>query len=373
MAQLLYSSIFGELTKHIQLRFDAISELRKKLYDNVIFENYLDWDDPTIETSFEELIGQYNITIAAPTIGYDSKEAILPENGAETLKEKVLRHAITRPMTIQTYRKILAILDSKAIDDKTKTQRLVNIMWGEVKDVVASVMAKLDMIFLRSLSNEGIFELDAQNNPEGGVKATLNFNQPGTNIAQSTVAWTQSNMDVVDPFDDIQGIIDAASDKAVFKEILCAPALISYMMRSKKMKQVMFGTDKSASPVTLAALNQFMTANELPSFKPIRRIVNVQNPDGSTTAYTPWNVQNMVFIPETENGKIGIVKNAYANNELRVEPGVAYSNYGRIRVSQWGVGETQNSNGVEFAKAEVMALPVVTEFDGIFTLKTQFA
>ena len=77
----------------------------------------------------------------------------------------------------------------------------------------------------------------------------------------------------------------------------------------------------------------------------------------------------MVFIPE---GKLGLVKNAYANSELREEPNVAYSNYGRIRVSQWGVGETQNSNGVEFTKAEVFALPVITEMNGIYTLKTQY-
>ena len=47
------------------------------------------------------------------------------------------------------------------------------------------------------------------------------------------------------------------------------------------------------------------------------------------------------------------------------------SNYGRIRVSQWGVGETQGSNGVEFTNAESLSLPVITEMNGIYTLKTQ--
>lgn len=76
----------------------------------------------------------------------------------------------------------------------------------------------------------------------------------------------------------------------------------------------------------------------------------------------------MVFVPA---GKLGIVKTAYSNNELKPEPGVAYSNQGRIRISQWGVGETQGSNGVEFTKAESIALPVITEINGIYTLKTQ--
>ena len=68
MPELLYSSIFGELTRNVQIRFDAVSELNKRLFDNVIFEQYLDWDTPTIGLNFEELIGQYHITVAAPTI-----------------------------------------------------------------------------------------------------------------------------------------------------------------------------------------------------------------------------------------------------------------------------------------------------------------
>ena len=58
-----YSSIFGDLTKNVQLRFDAISEKNKRLFDNVIFEKYLDWDTPTVGLDFEELLGQYNIIV----------------------------------------------------------------------------------------------------------------------------------------------------------------------------------------------------------------------------------------------------------------------------------------------------------------------
>lgn len=171
----------------------------------------------------------------------------------------------------------------------------------------------------------------------------------------------------MDCFEDIQSIIDAAQDKVVFGKVLCAPSLISYMCRSKKMKQMIWGTDKSSRMVQLKDINEYMQTNSYPVFEPIRRQIRVQN-GTQRTPYTPWNAKNMVFIPD---GKLGIVKNAYANSELRQEPGVAYSNYGRIRVSQWGAGETQGSNGVEFTKAEAFALPVITEMNGIYTLKTQ--
>ena len=55
--QFQYSSIFGELTKNVQIRFDAASELNKQLFDQVIFEKYLKWDTPTIGLDFEEIIG----------------------------------------------------------------------------------------------------------------------------------------------------------------------------------------------------------------------------------------------------------------------------------------------------------------------------
>ena len=369
MSQFQYSSIFGELTKNVQIRFDAVSALNKKLFDNVIFENYLDWDTPTIGLNFEELIGQYNISVAAPTIGDNSKEPIMGTEGLQTLAEKIIHHAITRPMTIEDYRKVLQILDSKSLPDKQKTQQLINLMWGEVRQPVDSVLAKLDMIFLRALSNEGKFTLDNESNPEGGVKGTISFNQPTENIATSTTAWTKANLATVDCFEDIQAVLDAAADKVVFGKILCDPALISYMCRSANIKKMLWGTDKSARIVQLKDLNEYMQSNGFPIFETIRRQVRVGN-GTARNIYKPWITANMVFVPD---GKLGIVKNAYANSELRQEPNVAYSNYGRIRVSQWGVGETQGSNGVEFTKAEAFALPVITEMNGIYTLKTQYS
>ncbi len=367
MPDFIYSSIFGELTRNVQIRFDAVSEQNKKLFDNIIFEQFLDWDIPSVGLDFEELIGQYNITVAAPTIGTDAKEAILGTEGLETLKETILNHAITKPMTVKDYRKVLQILDSKSLPDKVKNQQLIKLMWGDVETVVKSVLGKLDIIFCGALSNEGKFTLDDTTNPEGGARGLINYNQPADNIATASTAWTEANIKTIDTFEDIQGIIDAAQDKVKFGKILCAPALISYMSRSAMMKKMIWGADKSSKIVQLKEINEYMQENDFPVFVPIRRQVRIQN-GTQRTPYSPWNAKNMVFIPD---GKLGLVKNAWANNELKPEAGVAYSNYGRIRVSQWGIGETQGSNGVEFTKAEVLALPVITEMNGIYTLKTQ--
>lgn len=364
----LLSSLFGELTKHVQARIDAASELNKRIFDNVIYRKYLDWDTPTIGLDFEEIVGKYNLTVAAATIGENAKEPILGSYGLETVKERVLNHAVTLPMTVQDYRKILQLLDSKSISDEQKKKQLIDLMWGGVQRVVNGVEAKIDIIFLGALSNCGVFTFNKDNNPEGGVRGEINFNMPSTNIAQSTTKWTDANLETVDCMEDIQAILDLAEDKTVLGKILCAPSRISYMCRSKKMKQMIWGTDKSSKIVQLKDINDYMESNGYPTFEKIKRQCKIQN-GKVLTPYTPWNANNIVFVPD---GKLGTVKNAYANNELKPESDVAYSNYGRIRVSQWHVGETKGANQGEFTKAESLALPVITEMEGIYTLKTDY-
>lgn len=363
----VYSSIFGELTKEVQIRIDAATELRKRLFDQNIYERYLDWDVPTIGLNFEELIGQYNLSVAAATLDSKGKEPILGTEGLETLKQKVLTHQMSYSMPIEEYRKVLQILDSRMLTDDQKTQQLINLMWNNVSTVVKSVQSKLDIIFLGALSNKGVFTFNANNNPEGGVRGIIDYKMPPENIASVTLDWTDTNKDNVDPFEDIQGVVDAAQDKVTFDKILMSPARLSYLLKSRKMKQVIFGTDKSGTPLLMSGLNEFLRSNDLPVIETVRRITRIQD-NGKLSEYKPWNDKNIVFVPA---GKLGVIKNAYADNELRQEPGVTYSNYGRIRISQWGKGETDNSNGVEFTKAQSLSLPVLTEINGIYSLTVE--
>ena len=365
MAEL--SSLFGELTKNVQIRIDKASELQKRLFDQVLYTRWLDWDNPTIGLDFEELVGKYNITVVAPTIGIDSKEPILQTEGIETIKKSVMNHALTLPLSMKDYRKILQILDSKSISDKQKTQQLVNIMWGNVQTVVNSVEGKLDMIFLGLLSNHGVFTFDENNNPEGPIRGGISMNFPQVNLATAKTQWTEENIDTVDPMEDVFELIDAAEDKTSLSKILCAPSRISYMCRTKKMKQMIWGTDKSSKIVTLKDINEYMLSNDYPVFEKVRRRLRVQK-GRQFLGYNPWNEKNLVGIPE---GKLGTVKNAYSDNELKQESDVAYSNYGRIRISQWNVGETKGDNHGEFTKAESLSLPIITEGQDIYTLKTQ--
>ena len=362
-----YTSIFGELTKQVQVRIDAASELKKRLFDQTIYERYMTWDTPTIGLNFEELIGQYGISVAAATLDSSGKEPVMGVEGLQTLQSKVLTHQMTAPMPIEQYRLVLQVLDSRSITDKEKMRQLVNLMWGNVEKVVKSVQSKLDIIFLGALSNNGVFTFDATNNPEGGVRGTIDYKMPTENTASVTVDWTETNKANVDCFEDIQALVEKAQDKVVFSKMLMSQKRLSYILKNKKMKQVIFGTDKQGTPLLMAGLNDFLRANGLPEVEVIRRTVRIQN-NGKLTDYTPWNDKNIVFVPE---GRLGVIKNAYADSELKPDPGVAYSNYGRIRVSQWAVGEREGSNHVEYTKAQSLSLPVFTEINGIYSLQVE--
>lgn len=362
-----YTSIFGELTKQVQVRIDAASELKKRLFDQTIYERYMTWDTPTIGLNFEELIGQYGISIAAATLDSSGKEPVMGVEGLQTLQSKVLTHQMTAPMPIEQYRLVLQILDSRSITDKEKMRQLVNLMWGNVEKVVKSVQSKLDIIFLGALSNKGVFTFDATNNPEGGVRGTIDYKMPAENTASVTLDWTETNKANVDCFEDIQALIEKAQDKVVFSKMLMSQNRLSYMLKNRKLKQVIFGSDKQGTPLLMAGLNDFLRANGMPEVEVVRRTVRIQD-NGKLTDYTPWNDKNVVFVPE---GRLGVIKNAYADSELKPDPGVAYSNYGRIRVSQWAVGEREGSNHVEYTKAQSLSLPVFTEINGIYSLQVE--
>lgn len=103
------SSLFGDLTLQVQARIDAASALNKRLFDTVVYRQFLDWDDPMIGLDFEEMIGKYNISIVAATIGENSESPIIGTEGIETLKNRVLNHSLTVPLTMTDYRKVLQL------------------------------------------------------------------------------------------------------------------------------------------------------------------------------------------------------------------------------------------------------------------------
>lgn len=368
MGNILYSGLFKELTQYVQPTIDRASEEKKRLFSNTYFEEKLTWGIPQTSLAFEQLLGRYMVDIAASTIGDDSPEPIRPNQGLETFAARVLKHAHTYSMTTQEYRQILSLLNSRALSDTAVRQQMLDIMFGNIQTAVNGVNAKIDMIFLGLLSNEGIFEFNEDNNPGGGWRGKIDFKMPDENKMGTAIAWTPDNAENVDVLEALQAMQEKWADKTPISEAWVSQSMLNFILRNKSMKQVIFGVDRAGSILLQQQFNAFMQENGLPTFRVVQRQTRVMLPDGSTKTYTPFNGNNIVFLPE---GNLGTVVNAFADGELRQEPGIAYSNAGRILISQWGAGKQQNSNGVEFVSAESLSLPVLTEIEGIYSLNTE--
>ncbi len=75
---ILFIHFFGELTKQVQIRIDAASELCVSGYSTKIFtSDSSTGDTPTVGLNFEELIGSYNLSVAAATLDSKGKEPIM--------------------------------------------------------------------------------------------------------------------------------------------------------------------------------------------------------------------------------------------------------------------------------------------------------
>ena len=366
--KLFYSSIFGDLTKQIQVVIDEASKLKKELFDKNIFENFFRWDIPTIGLQFEEAIGKSNITVMAGTIGDYSKEPVISPNGFETLSAKSLTHALSIPMDVQDYRKVLQLQESRHLTPEDKKRALIELMFGDVKTVVDAVNCKLDYIFLNAISNGGVCTLDSSNNPEGGVKTTINYQMPNANKASATTEWTDANIATVDCIQDIFDVVLTAGQKTKIGEVWMSQSRFNYMIKSPSARAAILGTDLSHGILSEGKVNEFFEQNKLPKIRVINRLCNVQNEDGTTTELTPFNNKNIVFVPA---GNLGVIKNAYTNAELMPEQGVSYSKYGRIQVSKWRGGDSKGSNQKEMTKAESVSLPVISQIKNIYQLTVE--
>ena len=363
------STIFGALTGNVQARIDAADAAKKQvfLYRDILSALF-DWGLPTIDTDFKTILGRYGISIAAPTIELGSGEPLVGSRGVETFSNEMFRHAISSEIDADTRRKILKILDSRSlISDSEKKKQLVEIMFGNVKDRVDGVYAKLFMVAMGMLSNKGRFEYTDDNNPEGAVRGVVE--QKFKNSANVTTGWTSANAPNVDVFSDIIGLINGFPDLR-FDRILLSPSRLAYILNNSNMRKAVFGVDKSHSPLLLSTLNSFMRQNELPEFFPIRSVVRIQSPTapGMAKNITAFNDKNLVFIPA---GKIGVIENAFTDDELEPSEGVAYSKVDRVVISQWSTGRKEGGSNTDYIAAETIAQPVFTSADGMATLTVE--
>lgn len=368
----LYSSVFGDLVKKVKITFDEATKSQVALFSKPFYHDRFKWDVPTVELEFSEIINKYGLVFLASVISEDGDSPMRSSDGFETLENKVCRLSHTFPMPAADFRKIMSMLTSRLTDmnENSRTmalKKMEELMFKGPQEAVQGVDAQIDNMIYNILSNEGHLKLDKDNNPEG-IKLDLDYKMPNENkFAVSKKAWTPENLETIDLWPDIEQVLDAAEDIVEIDEILGSPDKINYILRARKVKQMIFGSDKNSEMLSLAKLNEYMQDNDLPVFKKINRRSAIQK-DGQRQAIRPWNPSNLAFIPK---GQLGVIKNAYDDEELKPSPGVANSLYNRILVSQYSTGKRDGKKSKEYTEAACNCLPVITAIKGCYSLDTQ--
>lgn len=368
----LYSSIFGDMVKKVMITFDEASKNEVALFSKPFFHGRFTWDVPTVGLNFSEIINKYHLVFAAAVISEDGDSPMRSNRGFETLESKVCQLSHTYPMPISDYRKIVEMLDSKLTSRNPRTREMAlkkmeELMFSGPQEAVEGVEAQIDNLILNPLSNEGHLKLDAKNNPEG-ITLDLDYGMPDKNkFAASKFKWSPENIETIDAWEDIEQVLDAAEGISNIKEILASTDKINFLLRSRKMRQMVFGSDKSADILTLVKLNSYLSENDKPTFTKINRKIAIQK-DGEEQVIRPWNPDNMAFIPGDE---MGIIKSAYSDEEIKPSSDVANSYYNRIQVSQYSVGKASGKKSKEYTEGSCLCLPVFTAIKGCFSLDTQ--
>lgn len=358
------TSIFKDLAKTLQISFDLASRNQQSIAKNLVYDKYLDVATPSVATSFEELIGKYNVAVTAPAIGDYSSAPDLGQDGLTVLREKVAHIMARKKLDEQDYRNIQVLLNNPSITADQKNRELVKLIFGDAQSVTQSVLDRIDLIFLAALFGEGVCKLDANNNPNG-LHCNINFGQPSENVISPKAKWIEDNSTTVNCIQDLLDVIQEASTKVSFAKILMSPAMLNYICKSDGARKFIFGNDKVARGVQLQDLNNYLSSYSLPVIEVIRRNMRLLKEDGTFTNYSPVN-ENIVFIPE---GKLGTVRNSLTMSEMRRDPELNYSKYGFVSVTQ--SVEKVEGHTCEITTGEAFALPVITQFNGIYTLKTQ--
>ena len=121
-------------------------------------------------------------------------------------------------------------------------------------------------------------------------------------------------------------------------------------------------TGGTIANATLEQVNTYLQANMLPVIEIVDVVKSIEK-DGKLAAYRPFTQANCTLVP---SGKLGIIHNAYAIEELKPVAATTYAVANNALISKW----QQNEPWGEFTKGELNAMPGLSAIDSIYILQT---
>lgn len=367
-----FSDIYKEATDVIKNIMDDATKRRLDIFGKVWFKDHFTQSRyPRTESEFTAILEEVHAAPAASTINEFSERPIRSLDGFGKVKAQMLSVGHTYKLEAEDLR---AIRDMQRRYAGIKNhEELVRFIVEKLMNVrtkaIQGVLNRQDLLILTMLSNDGKYTFTAENDPGSPfIGQTLDFGFDASHAATVTTPWTDANIDTVDVLEDIMGTIDPAVIKPT--EMYMERERIFYMLRTKKLKLYVNGSDRASQPISLEDMNNLFARFDLPAIKLIQREVRVDSDGGKTTKMiNPWKKGKILF---TIGSNFGTIERKITDAEDGLkEDNVNYAYYDGIEVMNWTQGVKEGTNYTEFVSAGLTSTPVVDSIRNMYTLDTK--
>lgn len=351
-------SVFGAYSENLQVMFDASLPAMVTPW----FQNYFDWGVPKATLDFTTVLGRARVEAMASIISRDSSAPLRSRAGLELIKGGIPVIKEKFNLSEDDYRQWLMIQSLKGVSDATKTNQILDLIWGDAKKAAESPIKRLDAMVLEGIST-GVITINTTNNPDGIVIADIPLGLPASNKKSASVTWATAA--TAKPITDIETVITEADTQGrSIDRILMTKTKFWQMIKTQEVIDVLKGYFNMATKniPTKTQVDQYFADRGFPMIEIVDWVTGIEK-DGKITTYRPFKEQNVAFLPA---GKLGVVHNAIAMEEISPVEQVNYAKVNRVLVSKWSDNDPFN----EFTMGELNAFPGFEAIESMFLLDT---
>lgn len=353
---------------------DKASEREVILFQKMYSDEYLEYEAPQLSLTAEGLMGKYRFRVMATVLSNEAPTPLRRTDGFDIWTKEIPRIGHKFFMKVSTYRKLLETYKSPYLKEPQKVKQIEKTLKNDIQNAYLGCKDFVDYVLLSALSNWGVCKFTPELNNPGGRAYEVDYQVEEANKLVSTFLWNAANskdgkLNITLMLTEIVTLFKAKGVE--FKEMMMAPELVSFMRMDEGIRTAIYGKDKSAKIAKLTDLNDYLSENGIPPVKEVKRLVAIEK-DGEASPQDPWNHNMIVFIPQTDTGKLGVVQPSIEDNELMEEENVDYMDAGNgIRIAKWRTGDSTGQQTGEYTQGSARLLPIITEINAVIMLQVR--
>jgi len=356
-------SIFGTYADRLQVVIDNSLDRFAPTW----FQKYFRWGITQTTLTYVSVIGKSRVEAAASVVDRDGPAPLRARIGLEKLSGEIPAISEKFKMTASDYYDFMALQAITGVDEATKKQQLLDLMFDDMKKCGDAPMKRIDFMCLEGLST-GKITINTTNNPDGVVADDIDLLMPSGNKVNAGTAW--SNIAANPITVDIPGIVSAGQARGItFSKMLMSRTKFMQFQLITEVKTLLsnyLGFKQAGNIlVTLDSINTLLAANKYPIIEIVDETIGIEK-DGVITTIKPWADANVAFIPD---GQLGTIKNCILIEQIRPVDQVKYGSFQRVLLSKW----SENDPFGEWTKGEINAFPALEAIDRIYLLSTTLA